>query len=128
MSEEPTKTAEQAEAPRRPSMFRSVPGSVKTLRQLYKDRLNLPDKAAMQAELAGESDRSSVILMASLLDDGLVLLLAEALCFRPTEDEFERVFRFEGPLGSFSARLEVAFIFGFIEDADSDGSRPPIPI
>lgn len=99
-----------------PSVFRETPGSVKSLRKFYKDPLNLPDKYSLQGELAGESDRASVILMASLLDDALMYRISKHLCFEPTREEFDKVFRFEGPLGTFSARMEMACLFGFIED------------
>jgi hypothetical protein len=115
MTEEPPKAADSPAM--RLSMFKDTPGSIKTLRRSYKDRLRLPDKYSLQGELAGESDRSSIILMASLLDDALVFRVAKSLHFDPSEDEFDRIFRLEGPLGTFSSRMEIACLFGFIEDA-----------
>ena len=47
------------EVPKRLSVFGgNTPGSVKTLRESYKDRLKIPDATHLQAELAGESDRA----------------------------------------------------------------------
>jgi hypothetical protein len=107
-------------------MFKDPPGSVKSLRRYYRDRLAVPDQFKLQGELAGESDRSAIILLAALLDDALVFRLIAGLSFEPTGDEVERIFRFEGPLGTFSARMEVAYLFGCIEDrtyADLDVIR-----
>jgi len=111
-----TMTEEKAERSRF-GMFKDTPGSVKSLRKFCKDRLRIPDGYALQGELAGESDRASIILMASLHDDALTYRILKNLRFNPTEDEADHIFRFEGPLGTFSARMELACLFGFIDDA-----------
>jgi DNA-binding MltR family transcriptional regulator len=107
--------------PKRPSMFRETPGSIKTLRQSYKDRTKAIEELRYQKELTGESDRSAIILMASTLEDGLVFPLMDAITrnlkYSLSSNDFDRVFRFEGPLGTFSSRLEIACLFGVIEDA-----------
>jgi DNA-binding MltR family transcriptional regulator len=51
-----------------------------------------------------------------LLDDLLTACLSKRFCISPTEKEVSAAFRFEGPLGTFSAKMEVACLFGFIED------------
>jgi hypothetical protein len=117
MAEEEKERRGKADTPpQRPNMFKDPPASVKSLRRYYRDRLAVPDKFSLQGELAGESDRSAVILLAALLDDALVFRLLAGLSFEPTANEVEHIFRFEGPLGTFSARMEVAYIFGCIED------------
>ena len=103
--------------PKRFTVFKDAPRCVDTLRKSYKNRLKVPDKYSLQGELAGESDRSTVILMSALLEDALTLRIAQHLCFSPTEREFNDIFHFDGPLGTFSARMKIAFYFGFIEDA-----------
>ncbi len=108
---------EDAQSTSRLNVFKDPPASIKTLRRSYKDRLKLPDQYNLQGELAGESERASIILLATLLDDALITRLSQCLCFRPEESEFEHVFRFEGPLETFSARMEIACLFGFIDDA-----------
>lgn len=105
-----------SETTKRPSIFKDPPGSVKTLRRFYKDRLSMPDSSKLIAELSGESDRASIILMASMLDEALTFRLSKALPFLPSETEYEEIFRLEGPLGTFSSRMEIACLFGFIED------------
>ena len=71
-------------------------------------------------ELAGESDRSSIILFATLLDDALIYRLSKSLVIEPNENQFDYIFRFEGPLGSFSARTEIAYLFDVIDDITHD--------
>jgi hypothetical protein len=70
----------------------------------------------MARELNGESDRASIILMASVLDDGLIYLLTSKLGYAVDENDLEHIFRFEGPLGTFSSRIEIAILFGFIDN------------
>jgi hypothetical protein len=53
--------------------------------------------------------------MAAMLDDALTYRLSFSLAFEPSQTDFERIFRFEGPLGTFSARMEIAFLIGAIE-------------
>lgn len=94
------------------------PGSISTLKKEYNFKLKMPDAAQFIEELLGESDRAAVILASSQLDD----LLANAIALRMGEAmdimvlDVERIFRPSGPLGSFSARAEVANLFGIIEN------------
>jgi DNA-binding MltR family transcriptional regulator len=70
----------------------------------------------LNAELDAESDRACIILMANILDDALKYRISKCLIFALTEAEFDKVFRFEGPLGTFSGRMEMACIFGFVDE------------
>jgi hypothetical protein len=96
-------------------MFKT-PNSVKGLRQYYKDRLGIPSVEHFEAEITGQSDRAFVILLTSLLDDALTYRLSRSLVFPVDEPKYDYVFRFEGPLGTFSARIEIGYIFGFIDE------------
>lgn len=116
MSEEVPK--EDATKPR-PAVFRhNMPGSVGTLKKAYNFKLKMPDSDAFLAELVGESDRAAVILASSQLDD----LLANAIAMRMSESmdiqvgDMETIFRPSGPLGTFSARAEIANLFGIIDN------------
>jgi DNA-binding MltR family transcriptional regulator len=92
------------------------PGSIKTLRASYRDKLKMPDPERLLKEIEGESDRAAIILAAAMLDDLLLYAIAMKLSFEPTGDEIEHIFRQAGPLGSFSARMEIALYFDVIED------------
>jgi hypothetical protein len=91
-------------------------GSVKSLRQYWKAS-SLPTPANLAGELLGQSDRAAVILAASLLDDALAYRLGQCLAVPATPAQLEVIFRYEGPLGSFSSRIDVASLFGFIDVA-----------
>lgn len=91
------------------------PGSVRTLRQSYRGKLNLPTTEQFVKELIGESDRAAVILASSLLDDLLANAIAMKMPFEILASDLETIFRQSGPLGSFSARIEIACLFGIIE-------------
>jgi hypothetical protein len=92
-----------------------TPGSVKTLRRYYKDRLTIADTEDLRSELFGESDRAKIILVSTILEDALVYRIMTSLTFKPDEKESDYIFRFDGPLGSFSSRIEIAYIFGLID-------------
>jgi hypothetical protein len=94
--------------------------SIKSLRKYYKDRHASIDPQHLFAELTGESDRAVVILLSSVLDDMLAHLLRANLSFSPDQPQMEHIFRFEGPLGTFSARAEIAYLFGLIDEATKE--------
>ncbi len=70
----------------------------------------------LAAKLFAESDRSVVVLSATILDDTLARLIGRRIGVDPAEKEFEHIFRTEGPLGSFSHRIEIAYLFNLIDD------------
>jgi hypothetical protein len=98
-----------------------TPKSVRALRTYYKSR-DIPFNIEHFAkEVQGESDRALVILLTAMLDDTLTLVIANRMAVRPINvDQLEEIFRFEGPLGSFSARIEIAYLFGFIDELMRD--------
>jgi len=98
------------------SLFSETAGSVKTLRQSYRKKSQIPEIEQFKKELVGVSDRASITLLGSALDDALIYRIAMALPQTPTDDELDYIFRFEGPLGTFSARMEQALLWGVIED------------
>lgn len=100
----------------RAAIFRPKPNSIKKLRAFYKDKLVSIDVEALASELAGESDRAVIILLGTLIDDTLMNQMSKRLSFSPSESEVDHIFRFEGPLGTFSARTEIARLFGIIND------------
>lgn len=84
------------------------PASIKTLRSYYRDRITIPDFADLQAELMGASDRSVVITLGAFLDGAIEFLIAKNTRPPSTESEFDDAFGVNGPLGTFSARIEIA--------------------
>jgi hypothetical protein len=80
------------------------------------------DGATMLAELTGASDRSIVITLAAFLDAALEGLIARHIRPQTTLEEFDETFGFSGPLGSFSARIKIAHLFGLIDDTGNHSS------
>ena len=99
------------------SVFSSTPSATKALRRMYKRADDEADIELLFSELCGQSDRASMILAASFLDDALKYRLSKKFCFIPTDSDLAYCFRFEGPLGTFSSRLEIATLFGVIDDS-----------
>lgn len=50
------------------------------------------------------------------LDDMLTRLLVSKIDAALDDKSLDHIFRFEGPLGSFSARIGIAYLFRFIDD------------
>ncbi|UYN94905.1 MAG: hypothetical protein KIT25_23290 [Enhydrobacter sp.] len=103
---------------RRPSILdASRPNSLRTLRSAFQKKLDVSDYADFFDELHGESDRATVILAAAHLDDLLMFRIADS---RPFDVSFERdfpwIFRMDGPMSSFSRRMEIACLFSAIDD------------
>ena len=117
MPEDKTKShPRRPDSTKRPSVFAGVPVSIKTLRRHYKGDAARFDTDAFVKEMSGTSDRAVVITLAAMLDGALQTRIAKSLGFNPTDDEIDHIFRFEGPLGTFSGRMEIACLFGIIDD------------
>jgi len=91
----------------------SPSNAVKTLRRFYKNKSRSPAEIAkdLAGELVGTSDRGAVIILAAFIHDALSGFLAEGL-IPLSDDEREYAFRSDGPLGSFSSRIDMAYLFG----------------
>lgn len=108
-----------SESQKRPSMLDSGrPNSLRTLRAAHRTNLDYASFfLEFQEELAGESDRATMILAAAHLDDLLMFRIADSRPFDLSFDkDFPWLFRHEGPLGTFSHRMEIACLFGLIDD------------
>jgi hypothetical protein len=89
--------------------------TVKKLRAYYQDKLENVDIAHIRDVLSKESDRAIAILAGSILDDLLQYRIEKALHVEVTEAQARHIFRYEGPIGAFSHRIEIAYIFGIID-------------
>lgn len=69
--------------------------------------------------LSEESDRGAVIILVSIIDDVLAAAL-ERKMVPLNSDEKARLFGFDAPLGSFSARIKMAYALGVIDKDDRD--------
>lgn len=83
----------------------------------YKDGLDLlirgvrPRAEAvlqLKSEIAKESDRGCALLSAAYLENELRQLLADSFVAMSKTDA-DKIFEFNGPLGTFSARIRIAF-------------------
>ena len=89
--------------------------ALKTLKQYYNDRLAPIDPTLLQNEILGTSDRAAVIILAAFLDDALQFLLTKKM--RPLNDEeFKKTFSSSSPLGPFSARIDMSYLLGGIDE------------
>jgi len=97
------------------SLFSTPPGSVKTLRAYHKEPLSSINFDDTLAQLNDESDRAKILLLSAILDDLLTYRLENCIKVDLTNEDFKHIFRFEGPMGTFSSKTELAYVFGFID-------------
>jgi hypothetical protein len=70
-------------------------------------------------EIFGESDRASVILLVTLIDDTLVyLLLGEMRRLRRAD--YKNLFEGRGPLATFSTRIDICHALKLVDDQTRD--------
>jgi hypothetical protein len=69
----------------------------------------------MCSELEGEGDRTKVILVSALLENALCYRLLLSFPHELTLEERDYFLRFDGPLGTFSQRIEIAYLIGAID-------------
>ena len=84
------------------------------LKLLLKTRVAELSPEQYSSHLGQESDRATMILSAAMVEDFLV----HALEWRMpslNKEEHDRIFNFEGPLGSFSNRIRLAHGLGIID-------------
>ena len=65
------------------------------------------------ARFTKQGDRGTALVAAAWLDDALEVRIRAA--FRPDKGIADDVFRPDGPLGSFAARIKLAYLLGLIE-------------
>lgn len=77
-----------------------------------KGRSVMEEVMTFRKSITAETDRGAVLMAAAFLDDKLKLLLQQ----RMVQDKKlgRQVFEFNGPLGTFSARINLAYLFGII--------------
>ncbi|NBB17003.1 hypothetical protein GVN21_16680 [Caulobacter sp. SLTY] len=73
-------------------------------------------------ELSGESDRATIILAATMVEDRLKAVL-QARMAHLTNDQRDRLFAFNGPLGAFSAMIDIAYGFELIRREERDSAH-----
>jgi len=67
-------------------------------------------------ELQGESDRGCALLCASLLDNYLREVLSKILV--GSKKQLDSLLGFNGPLGSFSSKINIGYAFGLLSQWD----------
>lgn len=93
------------------------PNSITTMKKHYTDRLYVPERDDLWAELMDGNDRSLIITLASLAESAVEALVGRNLpsLKECSEKEFNYAFRHEGPLGTFSACIDMAFYLELID-------------
>ena len=98
------------------------PNSIVTMKKFYNDRLHVGTPDSVQAELLAGNDRSTIITIASHSEVQIENLIALSLPHLQAagEKEWNLTFRHEGPLGTFSACIDMAFYMTLIDQSLRD--------
>lgn len=86
----------------------SDPAYLRAFKEYAKSSPSVDDRDAMEKEFYGQSDRACGVLNASWLEQSIELSIQRIL--RP--DYSRKLFDFEGPLGTFSAKIMMAYAMG----------------
>jgi DNA-binding MltR family transcriptional regulator len=94
------------------------PSSIQNLRAYYNQPVKTMDLEHLLGSLQTESDRTAIVVCASILDDALVEMIKQQRMQRRTEKELKalRLFTYDGPLGSFSVRINAAYALSLIDE------------
>lgn len=90
------------------------PKAVKLLRSYYKSS-DVFDADGLIKNIDKESDRSAVVILAAHLEDVLLHVIFTQCRNANTPESLEHLARHDGPLGSFSARIDMAHILGLYQ-------------
>jgi DNA-binding MltR family transcriptional regulator len=88
--------------------------TISDLKKLTKQDLLKVDPKHHAQYLLGESDRTAIILLASLIEEYITSWLHEKMPAL-NSDERTALFNFEGPCGTFSARIKLAQALGLLD-------------
>jgi hypothetical protein len=81
------------------------------------------EKEALMAafeDIENSSDRAAAIVAAAFLEDHLAIALKRH--FHQDEKILNETFRSSGPLGSFSAKINMAFLVGLMQQGSLEGT------
>ena len=92
-------------------MAKSDPKYVRDFKKFVDGNVTADDLPALEAEIYGSNDRSTVVMMCAIVEWALDIFVRYKL--RPTlnSDDKHLLFDFVGPLGTFSAKTLVAYAF-----------------
>jgi hypothetical protein len=93
------------------------PAALLALKKLAAQPFTDENFRAVVDSLKNESDRAAVIIAGSLLEDELGNLISKVMRKLSTDDR-QRLFGFDGPVGTFSNRILVAYALGLIDSND----------
>ena len=91
------------------------PGYLKRLREIGRADPTFDHIIQLEKELfVSESDRATGVLFGTLLENNLRTLILSKMRGDLSLDETDRLMSFEGPVGSFSAKIRIAHAFDII--------------
>jgi hypothetical protein len=96
---------------------RKKPAAVVRLKKLAEHPFDDDNFQSVIDSLRSESDRAAVIIAGSLLDDELAVLIRKVMRPLSAEDR-QRLFGFDGPAGTFSSRILLAYALRLIDAND----------
>jgi hypothetical protein len=85
---------------------------IKAFKKYTRDDPTFNDLPAMEQEFYGDEDRAVVILQASMVEAILENSIAHKMRHDLTDETKKAIFDFEGPVGTFSAKIIMAFALG----------------
>src|ERR1700685_3395800 len=87
---------------------------LRSLREFTRGSITLGDLGKLQEEAHGASDRAFAVIMGSIVESSLTTFLTSRLRPNLNRVQRKRLFDYQGPLGTFSAKIIVAYAMQLI--------------
>jgi len=90
------------------------PAYVRELKAFARGPITVDDLTTLEQEMYGENDRASAVVLGSIVESNLTEYLHLRLRMDLNSDDKRRLFDYEGPLGTFAAKITMAYAIGAI--------------
>src|SRR5271155_2020703 len=88
------------------------PAYIENLKILTQSDITPDDLPALENEMYFTNDRASIIMLGTMVEYNLAIAVKRRLRPDLNSDDKRILFSFEGPLGTFSAKIVVAYALG----------------
>jgi len=90
------------------------PAYLRAFKDFTRDDLTFDDLPKLESEVYGTSDRASAVILGSVLESSLTTFLSRKLRPDLNRVQKKRLFDYEGPLGTFSAKIILTYAMQLI--------------
>lgn len=87
------------------------PAYIREFKAFVREDLSYEDLPTVEAEIYGSSDRARAVMLGAVAENALTIFVKYAARQALNSDDKRQLFDFNGPLGTFSSKILVAYAF-----------------